>query len=90
MTLMREVEPTLQAYLNVMREKLAENEHKGHWRDEDVDFLLDRVAEELRELRLAVWLGEGPRAVAREAADVGAIAMMVADVLGGLDEYRAS
>lgn len=84
MTLMRDIEPTLQAMQAVDREKLSENEHKGHWRGATAMALMDRLYDEVFELAQAVRT-ESPRAVAREAADVRNFAMMVADVMGGLD-----
>jgi NTP pyrophosphatase (non-canonical NTP hydrolase) len=62
-----------------MVEKLALNDHKGGWDGEDPAWLLDRLQEELNELREAVEVGGD---VIGEAADVANFALMVADVAG--------
>lgn len=81
-----------------MLQKLAENAHKAHWRDEPVQDHLDGIWEEARELEKDVaWLkiatrqADGPRIeelkkkIRREAADVANRALMVCDVLGCLE-----
>lgn len=84
--------PTVDRFAAFMRQKLDENEHKGGWECEDEDWLLDRIQQELNELREA-WeakpRGSAARTewrtrIVREAADVANMAMMLADVCGAL------
>jgi NTP pyrophosphatase (non-canonical NTP hydrolase) len=80
----------LENFVFVMKLKLSENRHKGDsWRDDNAFDLLDRVIEEVQELRTALAClteVDTPEAIAnmraavwREAADVANMAMMVAD-----------
>jgi len=62
-----------------MMEKLQKNDHKGGWGHCDAEEILDRVEEELQELREAVVLGD-PSKIYQEAADVANMAFMVADI----------
>lgn len=73
------------AFAEVMREKLRQNDHKGHWSKEPTSFLIGKLREEVAELIHEVTRRDiDPRLVAREAADVAAVAMMLADNAGGL------
>jgi hypothetical protein len=63
-----------------MELKLRENEHKGGWKNDYVEDLLDRVDEELEEFRKTFT----PDSAAREGADVANFVMMVVDQMGGL------
>lgn len=80
-----EVSPTYRyvvAFGRIMEMKLQKNRHKGDrngWSAADPVALLGRVKQELTELLVAVFHGESDEAVAKEAADVGNMAMMVAD-----------
>jgi NTP pyrophosphatase (non-canonical NTP hydrolase) len=71
------------AFATTMEEKLQENRHKGgpeNWCTKDVDWLLRRLDQEIRELRAAVRLptaDDKVRLIQREAADVANFAMMV-------------
>ncbi len=83
--------PKLVAFARVMERKLRENDHKGGWEDEDIEWLMERLTGEVAELSKALTTpNDGPlserrrRSAVREAADVANFAMMVADVLGGL------
>lgn len=63
-----------------MRRKLRENRFKGGWRHEDLEFLLDKLQEEVDELRAAITCEPRLfRDIEDEAADVGNMAMMLAD-----------
>lgn len=79
-------------YCHTMLEKLAENEHKGGYEGEDPMWLLERLEEEVAELRSC--MDSGPTASEpgnptaddiarwnvekrREAADIGNFAMMI-------------
>jgi hypothetical protein len=63
-----------------MELKLRENEHKGGWKNDYVEDLLDRVDDELGEFRKTFT----PDSAAREGADVANFVMMVVDQMGGL------
>jgi hypothetical protein len=79
------------AFADAMERKLRENDHKGHWDDCQVEYLLRRLREETKELATVAGdrdarslTNEEEAAVVNEAADVANFAMMVADVCGGL------
>ena len=64
---------------------LKANEHKGNWKGEQLSYLLRRLLEEAGELaEAATDESPDPLTVEIEAADVGNLAMMIADVCGGL------
>ena len=90
---------SVRRFAEQMELKLRANEHKGGWQSDLPEDLIDRIEEEIAELRASVndeffTAALGPseerriarRRIAREAADVGAFAMMVADVCDGLTE----
>jgi hypothetical protein len=94
----RRGEPETALFREAMLEKLGENGHKKHWRDEPVEDHLNGIEEELHELEMdVIWLrmaerkADGPKAeelranVRREAADIANRAMFVADSLGALE-----
>jgi hypothetical protein len=62
-----------------MELELKVNDHKGHWGNSSVESLLDRIQDELNELREAVALNQSPSAVLSEAADTANFCMMAAD-----------
>jgi len=90
--------PEVLAFAQLMERQLRANDHKPGWKNDLAMDLLPRLREETDELeeatnRLAKQLGWGDAAlylessrnnVAREAADVGNFAMMIADVSGVL------
>lgn len=84
--------PEVHAFAQAMERKLRANDHKPGWKQDDPGALMDRVEEEAIELRCAAsaWRISGLRRttiaehVLEEAADVANMAMMVADVCGGL------
>ena len=93
----------LHAFQGEQWRKLMANAHKGGWKDENVYDLLSRLGDEVRELEEAVHAWDLAKSrpitssevaadlagkVAKEAADVGNFAMMVADVVGGLRYER--
>lgn len=94
-TVLTTVRPEVIWFANKMEEKLALNDHKGGWKACDVDMLIDRMQEEIDELKDAWWkrkndwgrsAGEGFMFVPtnedliKECADVANFAMMVADL----------
>lgn len=91
MSVSLDIRPQVAAFALLMEAKLRENDHKGHWKDEALGYLLGRLEEERRELDVAVerWRTYRGRAedrinVGREAADVANFAMMLADSCGAL------
>ena len=72
-------------FATIMEKKLAEHDDRPGWKHCTPEWLLDRLLEEVMELRWSV-LGNGEDDIPREAADVANFAMMLADVCGGLPE----
>jgi NTP pyrophosphatase (non-canonical NTP hydrolase) len=79
-------------FAKLMEEQLKANDHKGGWSDEDTDYLLGRLDEEVQELKDALVTyyfeishrGECQKLaknVRKECADVANFAMMIADTL---------
>lgn len=68
----------------LMEKRLRENEHKGGWEDERMDWLFARLLDEAGELEAEMNPNAVPRQIAVEAADVANFAMMIADNCGGL------
>lgn len=54
------------------------------WKQDSPWSLFKHLEEEVSELRRAILTGSSPEIVASESYDVGALAMMVADAVGGL------
>ncbi len=90
---------SVRRFAEQMELKLRENEHKGGWQDDLPEDLIDRIDEEIAELRASVsdeffTACQGPsqerqiarRRIAREAADVANFCLMVADVSDALTE----
>lgn len=76
-----EIEPPLLRFVEDMRAKLLmpKNLAKPHWRYSDLIYLLDRLEEEVGELKSAINRDDARAEVRREAADVANFAMMIAD-----------
>jgi len=85
------VDPVLD-FAKHMIAKLEANRAKGSWEQCSVEYLLDRIGDEIKELREAIygvsawgWDGEDPidetsaKRIISEAADVANFAMMIAD-----------
>ena len=62
-----------------MSRKLVENYHKSGWRLDSVKSLRRRVDQELEELDKAIAAGKPYEVIAREAADVANMVMMIQD-----------
>jgi len=85
--------PCVEGFALDMEVKLRANEYKGGWRDCDLEYLLTKLTEEKRELTVATrkfndnYHSENPlskdlrQKVIDEAADVGNIAMFIADIV---------
>ena len=63
-----------------MEKKLVENDHKGDWLGCHKKYLLERLDQEVTELRTTIAERRGSLAIRREAADVANFAMMLADI----------
>jgi NTP pyrophosphatase (non-canonical NTP hydrolase) len=72
-----------------MERKLQENDYKSHWSGCSPKWLLNRLRQETSELERAIAKGDA-KDIAREAADVGNFAMMIADVCRRDDEGKAN
>lgn len=62
-----------------MSRKLVENYHKPGWRGDTIESLRARVTEELAELDRCIANGMSYEIIAREAADVANMVMMIQD-----------
>lgn len=79
--------PWVDAFADEMEAKLAENRHKGDragWSVMGFELLMSMLHVEVGELERALVAPGEAREVRRECADVANIAMMIADVAGGL------
>ena len=65
-------------FAEAMEEKLKANEHKGHWRDCETEYLVDKLLEELSEFHKAI-LRYDQKAMRLEGADLANIIMMLID-----------
>ena len=61
-----------------MEAKLQANTHKDHWSEVSVEYLLDLLRREYKELSDAIK-HSSPQEIANEAADIANFAMMIAD-----------
>lgn len=79
----RDFDPVLTRFAADMRAKLMlpKNLAKPHWRDSDIQFLLERLDDEVHELRRAIENAYtyDRKLIRKEAADVANFAMMIAD-----------
>lgn len=72
----------LRKFAEYMETVLVANDHKGGWSRCNRAQLLDKLHEEVSELDQVIRKGVSPRDIAREAADVANISMMIADNWG--------
>lgn len=94
----RELCPEVIAFAHLMQHKLNMNAHKDGegwgrdssgkrgWKSCSPQFLMDKLYEEVLELTIAIHEGDSAKSIRQEAADVGNIAMMLADVCGALSQ----
>jgi NTP pyrophosphatase (non-canonical NTP hydrolase) len=71
----------VELFASDMRRKLRKNSHKKSWKDPEVSvwYLFDRLEEEVLELKEALRKGLPTTEIIDECADVGNMAMMIAD-----------
>ena len=97
--------PEVEAYAQTMEDKLRENDYKGGWKDCSTDYLIDKLLEETAELIRAFNKSNSSSQLAAvfedylettdgedksgEAADVGNVAMMLADPARKIDAAKA-
>ena len=75
--------PEVLAFAIAMERELRANDYKGGWKECDSASLLQHLDEEVYELTEEAMKSTSEN-VLSEAADVANLAMMVADVMGGL------
>ena len=68
-------------FASIMEDRLAANDHKTHWDGSSLDWLLERLKDEVEELEAVIAEGDLSMDVeiSHEAADVANFAMMIAD-----------
>lgn len=71
-----------------MERKLRQNDYKGGWKQMSVDEMLERLDEEVEELKKALhpMRKENPQRVFKEAVDVANFCLFIADNLGALKD----
>lgn len=83
----RTLRSEVQQFAHLMESTLRANESKGTWKGCDLLWLLERLEEEVSEVKRAITEHEVGLHIACEAADVANFAMMIADVSGGLETW---
>lgn len=76
--------PEVLSFAQLMQIKLDENSHKGGWDQCHIGYLMQRLEEEMGELKDALSDANEGEEVGLEAADVANFAMMIADRTGWL------
>lgn len=77
-----ELRPALAQFAGEMEAVLKQNDHKGGWKDCPMEYLRDRLHQEVRELDRALLDGD-PKNITKECIDVANFAMMLRDNCGG-------
>lgn len=78
-----ELRPEVQWFAELMEFVLRANDHKPGWKADSEEALLDRLHEEVAELRTEILSEDRVDHVVKEAVDVANFAMMIADVARG-------
>lgn len=82
------VDEAVMSFIIDMKYKLRLNNHKGHWKDYEQDWMVNRLRQEFEELKAAIKNAELKKpcpsqadllAIVHECADVSNFAMMIAD-----------
>ena len=78
---MNEPRKEVKWFAEQMEKKLQKNDHRSGWKDADEDFLLQRLQEEILELKDEICESHiyNSKKVIEECADVANFAMMIAD-----------
>lgn len=86
-TITASLRPEVTGFAVMMETVLAQNDWKGGWQDMDYDEIIERIDQELNELKAALRPAQGflsarEREVAKkEAVDVANFCMMLLDLL---------
>ncbi|MCG3177033.1 MAG: hypothetical protein MOGMAGMI_01999 [Candidatus Omnitrophica bacterium] len=75
------VRPSVMRVAREMEAVLKENDHKGGWQNCPMEYLRDRLHQEVRELDRALLDGD-PKNITKECIDVANFAMMLRDNCG--------
>ena len=70
---------TLLDFAKAMENELIANSDKGGWQDCSLQYLINRLKQELGELERAIAKNESKHRIVSEAADVANFSMMIAD-----------
>lgn len=76
-----ELRPEVQWFAEQMELTLRRNDHKGGWKDCDIDWLMERLEEEAKELFYSLQTPNSKESIISEATDVANFAMMIADII---------
>jgi len=68
----------IKVFAEIMEAKLSQHDDRPHWNDEELDYLVARFDEEVKEFKEAIK-SKNPNHIILEAADVANMAMMIAD-----------
>lgn len=82
------VRPEVLSFAVLMEETLQANDHKGGWQNETNEWLLNKLDEEVAELKAELDETVHPELLGSEAADVANLAMFIADN-NGVFKFRA-
>ncbi len=75
-----DVRPEVAWFAEQMEKRLRANDHKGGWKHEHLFWLLGKLMEEVGEVADCIVNRHGTKAaIISEAADVGNLALMIAD-----------
>lgn len=77
----QEEEKIVDVLKNAMLKKLAANRYKQHWRYDTEYQLVEKLRQELKELRTAILSGDADEVI-EEAADAANFLAMIADNFG--------
>uniref|UniRef100_A0A6M3K3H0 Uncharacterized protein n=1 Tax=viral metagenome TaxID=1070528 RepID=A0A6M3K3H0_9ZZZZ len=64
-----------------MERKLKKNDYKKHWKECSLEYLQNRLKNELQELNFLLKKISNKREVINECADIANFAMMIADIM---------
>lgn len=75
---MQKIRSELQLFVNAQEDKLRRNDHKPHWKNSSIRFLIKRLKDEIEELEIEIEKGS-ELLITHEAVDVANFAMMIFD-----------
>ena len=74
------IKNSVEWFSHLMTDVLMKHLTKPGWKHEAIEYLEDRLGEEVEELYSAIESNQPKEAVEKEAADIANFAMMIADV----------